>query len=97
MNGRDIESILAEHGGLRRAVKNLESSVKHCNENAILQILDAKTELEILSKTKTINYNDWEVVGKKLRDMGNKFSDRCACKMWIYSTIYMRNKLWSNF
>jgi len=81
MNGRDIESILAEHGGLRRSFKNLESSIKNCNKNAVLQMLDTKTELEILSKTKTINFNDWETVNKKIRDIGNKFSDRCACNV----------------
>ena len=81
MNGRDIESILAAHGGLRRSVKSLESSVKSCNKSAILQMLDAKTELEILTKTKTINYDDWEVVSNKIREMGNKFSDHCTCNM----------------
>lgn len=79
MNGRDIESILALEGGLRRSVKNLESSIKICNKEAILQMLDAKTELEILSKTKTINYKDWEVINNRLRDLGNKFSDHCTC------------------
>ena len=81
MNGRDIESILAVHGGLRRSVKNLELSLKICNKNAVLQMLDAKTELEILSKTKTINYSDWEVVSHKLRDIGIKFSNHCACNI----------------
>lgn len=79
MNDRDIESILAREGGLRIAVKNLESSIKICNKDAILQMLDAKTELEILSSTKTINYKDWDVVNNRLRALGNKFSDHCTC------------------
>lgn len=79
MNGRDIESILAQNGGLRKTVKDLESSVKTCNKDAVLKMLDANIELEILSKTNTINYKDWEVVSNRLRDLGNKFSADCTC------------------
>lgn len=81
MDKRNIETILAEHESLRRSIKNLESSIKSCDTNTISKMLDAKTELEILTKTRTINYNDWEIVNNILKDLGNKFTNDCICNI----------------